>query len=26
VRLLISHPPLRAASLAPREDEVHLGD
>jgi tetratricopeptide (TPR) repeat protein len=26
VRLLKSHPALRAAIVAPREDEVHLGD
>jgi tetratricopeptide (TPR) repeat protein len=26
VRLLSTHPALRAASIAPREDEVHLGD
>jgi len=26
VRLLTSHPSLRAAIVAPREDEVHLGD
>jgi len=26
VRLLNSHPSLRAAMVAPREDEVHLGD
>ena len=26
VRLLNSHPSLRAAIVAPREDEVHLGD
>jgi tetratricopeptide (TPR) repeat protein len=26
VRLLTTHPSLRAALIAPREDEVHLGD
>jgi tetratricopeptide (TPR) repeat protein len=26
VRLLSTHPSLRAASIAPREDEVHFGD
>ena len=26
VRLLTTHPSLRAALVAPREDEVHLGD
>ena len=26
VRLLTTHPSLRAAIVAPREDQVHLGD
>ena len=26
VRLLQTHPSLRAAIVAPREDQVHLGD